>query len=198
MILPPYRIFNRAERTDFLGAINFWNFLVLDVLQNFLEGFIGIEANSPVRIEATAPDGTQLKHPEEAVDGTPPSEIVYLTGAPAGDYEVEVEGTGTGDYTLNIKGSVKEGGQIDEEVTGSITENETQTLTATVPDDPSEEGTVLDGDGSSGGLPTEPGEPSFRDVLGVIRAYNTGGQYNGVEVSFRDVLQVISAYNAED
>ncbi|AXG09648.1 hypothetical protein DU484_07090 [Haloplanus rubicundus] len=48
----------------------------------------------------------------------------------------------------------------------------------------------------SGALPTEPGEPDFRDVLQVINAYNTGETYNGVQVEFVDVLEVIRAYNA--
>jgi hypothetical protein len=48
----------------------------------------------------------------------------------------------------------------------------------------------------SGGLPTEPGEPSFGDVLEIISAFNNGTQFNGVDVGFPDVLEVISAFNA--
>jgi len=46
------------------------------------------------------------------------------------------------------------------------------------------------------GLPTDPGEPGFTDVLGVIAAFNTGQQFNGVSVEFTDVLDVITAFNA--
>ncbi|AXG09651.1 hypothetical protein [Haloplanus rubicundus] len=187
------------RRTDFRGAVIFtsklWGDYLENVLENILGGYMIIWANSPVRINATAPDGTQLAHPDEPVDEIPPSEIVYLSEAPAGDYEIEVEGIGTGDYMLNIKSSIKDGGQIDKQVIREITEDETQMLTATIPENPDEEGTISEGRGSE--LPTDPGEPTFRDVLGVIRAYNVDGRYNGVKVSFRDVLEVISAYNAE-
>ena len=45
------------------------------------------------------------------------------------------------------------------------------------------------------GLPTQPGEPTFLDVLGVIEAYNTNTAFNGVDVGFQDVLDIIEAYN---
>jgi hypothetical protein len=50
----------------------------------------------------------------------------------------------------------------------------------------------------SGGLPTDPGEPGFGDVLAVIQAFNTNSEYadSGVTPGFGDVLEVISAFNA--
>jgi hypothetical protein len=52
-------------------------------------------------------------------------------------------------------------------------------------------------DGGTDGLPTDPGEPNFGGVLGVIRAFNTNSEYadTGVTPGFRDVLAVIRAFN---
>jgi hypothetical protein len=50
----------------------------------------------------------------------------------------------------------------------------------------------------SGGLPTNPGEPGFGDVLEVIQSFNTNSEYadTGVTPGFSDVLEVIQAFNA--
>jgi hypothetical protein len=65
------------------------------------------------------------------------------------------------------------------------------TLTSTVEDS--------GGNGNgSGGLPTDPGEPGFGNVLEVIQAFNTNTEYadTGVTPGFSDVLEVIQAFNA--
>ena len=136
------------RRTDFMGALKFSVRMALDFLSNYVEGFISIVANSPVRIDAVAPDGTQLPHPEGPVDGVPPSEMVYLTDATPGDYEIQVEGTDNGEYGLEIRGGTPDGGRIDSSVTGEISAGETQSITATVPEDSSEEGTASAPSGS--------------------------------------------------
>ena len=129
------------SRTDFLGAINFGYRLVRDLFDNYLDGLMTITAHSPVRIDATAPDGRQLEHPEQPVEDTPPSELVYLTETTSGEYEVQIEGTADGAYTLDILGSVPDGGVIEERFTHTISEGETQTVIADLPTDP-EQGTL--------------------------------------------------------
>ena len=48
------------------------------------------------------------------------------------------------------------------------------------------------------GLPTNPGEPGFGDVLEVIQSFNSNAEYadTGVTPGFSDVLEVIQAFNA--
>jgi hypothetical protein len=50
----------------------------------------------------------------------------------------------------------------------------------------------------SSGLPTDPGEPRFGEVLAVIQAFNTNSEYanSGVIPRFGEVLAVIQAFNA--
>jgi hypothetical protein len=134
------------SRPDFTESLPFQRRIIIDFLSNYLDGFINIYANSPVRVEATAPNGTALEHPDGPVDGIPPEEIVYLTGAPAGEYEIEVIGEEDGEYGLNIQGAVPDSGQIDESITDEISEGETQTFTARIPADEQEgEGDIEEG-----------------------------------------------------
>jgi outer membrane protein assembly factor BamB len=122
------------SRPDAEGAILFGKILVRDILSRFLEGYVSVVARSPIRIDAIAPDGTTLSRPAEDVDGTPPSEIVYLTGADAGRYDIRAEGTGDGEYGIEVAGQTPEGGRINDSIEGEITEGETQTVAATVPE----------------------------------------------------------------
>jgi uncharacterized membrane protein len=77
-------------------------------------------------------------------------------------------------------------GTVSFDVTGTLTADGTSRSAST----------TADIEISDAGLPTEPGEPEFIDVLQVINAYTTKDTYNGVQVEFIDVLEVISAYNA--
>ncbi|AXG10858.1 hypothetical protein [Haloplanus rubicundus] len=169
------------------------------ILSQGLESFISVGVKSPVILNVTGPDGQLVPEspiPNDKIrEETEYEGLYYFFDASAGDYDIIATGTDNGEYTVEIKGTTAEGGTINDSYTASIEEGKSQTLTATVPEDPTQEGAVTEGDSSP--LPTEPGEPTFQDVLGVIQAYNADETYNGVEVSFRDVLEVISAYNAD-
>jgi len=140
----------RADTAGMLaGGAEVLGSIVVHLLGTAVGGLISVAANSPVEVAATAPDGTPFDRPTEPIDGTPPEEMCYLTGADSGDYGIEVTGTGDGEYTIDIRGSVPGAGSVAGSVTGTISEGETRTLTATVPDDPGEEGSVGDDDDDS-------------------------------------------------
>lgn len=128
------------SRPDALGAVRMTSNLIFDMFARYIEGYMSVVARSPIRIDAIAPDGTTLSRPAEDVDGTPPSEIVYLTGADAGRYDIRAEGTGDGEYGIEVAGQTPEGGRIDDSIEGEITEGETQTVAATVPESEDDEG----------------------------------------------------------
>jgi hypothetical protein len=122
------------SRPDFAGQSILTALVLRDILENYIGGYIQIAANSPVRINATAPDGRELLHPEVPVNGVPPSEYVYLTDPPTGEYKIKVEGTGNGSYAINAKGSTIDGGVIEDSINGSITEGEVQTTSVSMPE----------------------------------------------------------------
>ncbi|WP_139203782.1 COG1361 family protein [Halorientalis persicus] len=183
-----------------IGGLEVVGEVVVEAISEAVDGFVSIVANSPVQIDATAPDGTQLNHPTESIDGTPPEEIVYLTDAPAGKYEITIEGTGSGDYAIETQGAVPNGGQINAKRSGTISEGETQTLTATVPDKEGDSGDINQGN-TDDELnlarfdQNETGYLETQDVVNAIVAYNSGDQIGGADVSAQDVVNVIVAFN---
>jgi hypothetical protein len=178
-----------------VGGVKAASDIMVQAISEAVEGFISIFANSPVQIDVTAPDGTQLLHPDGPVNGTPPDEIVYLTGCSAGEYQITVEGTGSGSYTIESQGAVPNGGRINASQSGSISEGETQTLTATVPDQDGESGTVTPPDSDGFSLAEfdrdNDGEIGFDDLRYATR------EYNRENISFEQLRRVLRAYNTD-
>jgi hypothetical protein len=155
-------------RPDFLGTLNFTRRTLADIIKNYFGGFIGISANSPVQVTAVGPNGQEFSRPNEPVDGTPPSEYVYMVDPPTGEFKIEVEGTGTGSYSVDVKGSTAAGGQIEDRVSGTITEGETQTVSANLPTEEGKDGSVSDtGPDTDGKFDDQPfNETQFNAVFG--------------------------------
>jgi len=172
--------------------LQFGSLILLDFLSRFLDGLTIIEANSPVRIDAVAPDGTTLPHPEESVDGTPPSEIVYLTGADAGRYDIRVEGTGDGEYGIKVAGQAPEGGRIDDSVEGEITEGETQTVAAIVPESEDDEGKA------SADEPTLFDYTNNNDVVDTANLREAIDEWRNGEAGTKLLQDVIDAWRSGD
>jgi hypothetical protein len=142
-------------RSNFLPTFKLSKAVVTSFISNFTDGFIIFAANSPIRIDATAPDGTQLNHPDGTVEGVPPEEVVYLSDAPVGEYEITVEGTGSGAYGIEGVGSVPNAGQIETEYGGRISAGETQRLSTTLPEQGEESGTITGGGSGLTGIAAE-------------------------------------------
>jgi hypothetical protein len=155
-----------------MGQVKLGRSAFSSLVYNYLDGLVQVVAQSPVRIDAVAPDGTRFDRPGEAIDGVPPSEHVYLTGAAAGEYNIRVEGTDDGEYTLDVVGTVPDGGSIDRRFTATISEGETQTLTARIPNGTGSGDLVDTPDQSStdDSNPFEPpgpsGEPTTEESIG--------------------------------
>ncbi|MBZ6496355.1 PQQ-binding-like beta-propeller repeat protein [Natrinema longum] len=136
----------------------------------------------PDRVEI--PNGS---YHEVTLDGEGSTEeLIVIQDRQPGSYDVDVTAEQNADTTDSYSiGVSSDGGDTqlaDKEQIQSIpSDGYTITSPSTVADD---------------GLPTDPGEPSFQEVLEVLQAHNTGERYNGVDVGFQDVLEVVSAYNA--
>ncbi|GAB3330361.1 hypothetical protein GCM10027355_36710 [Haloplanus salinarum] len=151
---------------------------------------------SPVNTTVTDPEGRTVgpggseipnsSYNELQLEGADSTEeLIFIQDQIPGSYQVQVEPEPDAEPTETYTIAVRSGEQ------STQIANEEQ-----VQDIPSDGYSVTGSSPStSSELPTEPGEPTFQDVLGVIKAYNTGETYNGVEVSFQDVLRVIRAYN---
>lgn len=57
-----------------------------------------------------------------------------------------VEGTGDGEYSIDVQGSTPGKGVVNDSITGTISDGETHTLTATIPDDSNDEGVIVSSD----------------------------------------------------
>ena len=127
-------------------------------------------------LEVTVPDRLSLV--DVTGDGQNQPDRFYIDSIPSGD---SVSTT----YTLRAPEDASTG-TVNFDVTGTLTFDDGSRSAST----------TTEIEISEGGLPTDPGEPEFIDVLQVIDAYNTEDVYNGVQIEFIDVLEVISAYNA--
>jgi hypothetical protein len=124
------------------GGFNAWGSIILGLISAVADGFVGVVANSPVAIEASDPNGESLAHPAEPIGGTAASKIAYAKGATPGEYEIRVEGTGAGDYSVKVAGQTPTGGRVNDSIAGTITEGETRTLAATIPESEDEAGGI--------------------------------------------------------
>ena len=180
------------SRPDGLGAVRMTSKLILDMLTRYVDGYMSVVARSPIRIDAIAPDGTTLSRPAEDVDGTPPSEIVYLTGADAGRYDIRAEGTGDGEYGIEVAGQTPEGGRIDDSIEGEITEGETQTVAATVPESEDDEGKA------SADEPTLFDYTNNNDVVDTANLREAINEWQNDEAETKLLRDVIDAWRSGD
>jgi hypothetical protein len=169
------------ERNELLGGGLYTANVMVSLLIRVVGNIVNVFANSPVRIDAVAPDGTELSHPDGPVDGTPSSELVYMVDAPPGDYEIRVEGTGSGEYGVNIAGGMDDGTRLDEQFSGEISEGETRTITTTVSGDSTASGGASPSGGSNDGevdtveeLEGSDGEMSLGDLRNALSLWVAG------------------------
>jgi len=97
------------------------------------------EQSSPdVTVEVTGPNGERISQltAETGIDtsGLPYDDFWYATGASAGEYTVSIDAPKEVKYTVNARGELVDGGSIDDEITATAREGETQTLSATLPE----------------------------------------------------------------
>jgi len=180
------------SRPDALGAVQMTSNLIFDMFARYIEGYMSVVARSPIRIDAIAPDGTTLSRPAEDVDGTPPSEIVYLTGADAGRYDIRAEGTGDGEYGIEVAGQTPEGGRINDSIEGEITEGETQTVAATVPESEDDEGKA------SADEPTLFDYTNNNDVVDTANLREAIDEWRNGEAGTKLLQDVIDAWRSGD
>jgi len=111
-----------------------------DAVDDAVGGLVNIIAHSPIKIDAIGPDGRELSHPSEPVDGKPPEEICYAMDATAGEYKIEVTGTGSGSYEIEVQGLSSDNELSSSTYSGNISEGDTQELVAELSEDNSSEG----------------------------------------------------------
>jgi len=145
-VSPDYEFFTGSETRNGLA----------EAVSRGLGDYLTVGVMSPVTVEVTGPDGSTLSQSgvgaTELEDETGYEELHFGTGISPGDYDIEVTGTDDGEYTVEVQGVASDGGQINDSYTGSIESDETQTLTASVPDTPDEDGSVGSGDGNDGSI----------------------------------------------
>jgi hypothetical protein len=180
------------SRPDFAGQSIFTGVVIKDIIENYIGGYIEIVANSPVRINAAAPDGQKLLRPEAPVNGVPPSEYLYLTDPPVGEYEIEVEGTGDGSYAIDVKGSTVDGGVIEDSINGSITDGEVQTATVTMPET-EEKDNINDVEVENVSLspPTVDTSASQHTLSFVAKNVSTDGTADNFNITFPDGVTIL-------
>ena len=115
-------------------------------LSGGFSGFISVGVKSPITVSVTAPDGTQVSQvevPTEQLEQAIEYEEIYAGfGAEPGEYEIEVTGTDSGEYTIDLKASHEEGGTIDDSYTGTISEGSTHLFSATLPESADQSGSI--------------------------------------------------------
>jgi hypothetical protein len=138
-----------------------------------------------------APDGSELKSTSDDFESniaTEYNEVRYQYNATVGEYDVEVIGEGETEYTVESRVQTANGGFINDSFTDTIQEGESKTLTATVPEQEGEEGSIFalaefdqDDDGQIGfddlryaGREYNRGNITFDQLRRIARAYNTG------------------------
>lgn len=92
--------------------------------------------HSPAHLEVTGPDEATIIHPDrsEINESMEYTGVVFIFGAPTGDYSYEVVGEGEGEYTLEMVGASQDEVLVSEEVEGEITEGERHNVNVMIPD----------------------------------------------------------------
>ncbi len=92
--------------------------------------------HSPAHLEVTGPDEATIIQPDrsEINESMEYTDVVYIFGAPTGDYSYEVVGEGEGEYTLEMVGASQDEVLVSEEVEGEITEGERHNVNVMIPD----------------------------------------------------------------
>lgn len=109
-----------------------------ELFNTLLQRLLQFELFSPATLTVTCPDGGTLTGSQDTLvseTATQAEARCVRYGAPAGEYTVTVTGEASGDYTLRAIGTTPEGSCLDGTVTGRITEGETHTFRAVVPED---------------------------------------------------------------
>lgn len=103
-----------------------------------------------MELTVVGPDGAELDRVTAAGTRQGPTEyeeVTYGQDAAPGEYEISVEGTADGEYTIEAMGETSDGGTIREQATETITEGETHEYVATVPESSGGEAEVNRSDG---------------------------------------------------
>jgi len=136
------------------------------------------EATSPVEVSVTAPDGTELSPidiPPEELQATFGYEQVVADFETSGTaYDIGVSADEATTYEVDVQGSRADGGVIDASVSERISEGETRTATATIPETEGEEG------GVSEPVPGESDRPGVADYAGDNDVVETPGLLNAI------------------
>lgn len=145
----PYQgIYDRIVYTNVDGRIDLTGMLfqeaqqTADFIESLVTQVVTFATQSPVDLRVRGPDGAELSRLSAEHMSLAPTEYDHIrtaVGAPAGEYDVEVVGTDDGTYTLDARGQLGGRTTIEETVEGEITEGETHTYRATLPEDGAEE-----------------------------------------------------------
>jgi plastocyanin len=159
---------------------------------NFFSNIASFLSDTPeISFNVWAPDGSELKSTSDDFESniaTEYNEVRYQYNATVGEYDVEVIGEGETEYTVESRVQTANGGFINDSFTDTIQEGESKTLTATVPEQEGEEGSIFalaefdqDDDGQIGfddlryaGREYNRGNITFDQLRRIARAYNTG------------------------
>ena len=189
-------VYRGYDRLVYLGGddVNLSGYVagsIADLLTDSLSGVASIATKSPISLNVKDPNGDSLvtASSDFASDNiTEYDNIWYRYNAPAGEYDIEVIGTDDGEYTVESRVQTSNGGFINDSFTDTILEGESKTLTATVPEQEGEEGSIFalaefdqDDDGQIGfddlryaGREYNRGNITFDQLRRIARAYNTG------------------------
>lgn len=165
-------------------------------LSQGLSDFISVGVKSPVTLNVTAPDGTPVPKvdipTEQLQTATEYEELHILPEAPSGDYNIEATATGSGEYTVEVKGTQAEGGTVNASHTDTVSEGDTETLSATVPDTTGESGSVKPTDGDATIVnqydDNDDGDISLTELQDAAVDYGQG------DLSFQELKEVVIAF----
>jgi len=99
-----------------------------DVFDN-LGTIMTFSLHSPAELEVIDPDGNRLEPPRQVS-----ADFVYDIGAKPGEYDINVIGTDSGEYTLDIRAAHADGIVSNETQTGDIAPGETRSYTVSIPE----------------------------------------------------------------
>lgn len=132
------------------------------ILEFLFDNLVAFFTQSPVRMKATLPDGRTVQRQVEN-ESSGPTEyegMLFVPDAPEGEVDLELTGTGDGEYTLEAHSAGLDGVRMDETYTGTISRGNRHRFSATVPESAEESGSLehvetvegtLDDGGDGGG-----------------------------------------------